>query len=99
MEGVVYRYTYSLLALSHAEGAAKLYLVTEIVLGNQILKLLYYLTRALDVAGASDTNCDLYHNYIPLSIHILKVFGGLGTFFLKKVPSGVRGAKPRDIYY
>jgi hypothetical protein len=58
MEGVIYRYTYALLTLTHAEGAAKLSLITEVVLGYQTLKLLYYLTRTLDVAGASDANCD-----------------------------------------
>jgi hypothetical protein len=94
MEGIVDRYAYALLTLAHAEGAAKLNLVTETVFCDQILKLLYYLTGALDMAGATDTNCDLYHNHFPLSIHILKVFGGLGTFFLKKVPSGVRGKVP-----
>jgi hypothetical protein len=69
MEGVIYRYTYALLTLAHAEGAAKLYLIAEIILGNQILKLLYYLTRTLDVAGASDTNCNFKHNILPLLIH------------------------------
>ena len=69
MEGVIHRYTYALLALAHAEGAAKLYLVAEIVFSDQILKLLYYLTRTLDVAGASDTNCNFKHNIFPLNIH------------------------------
>ena len=69
MEGVIYRYTYALLALTHAEGAAELYLITEIVLSYQILELLYYLTRALDVAGATDTNCNFKHNILPLLIH------------------------------
>ena len=69
MEGVIYRYTYALLTLAHAEGAAKLYLITEIVLGYQILKLLYYLTRTFDVTGASDTNCNFKHKILPLLIH------------------------------
>ena len=69
MEGVIYRYAYALLALAYAEGAAKLYLITETRLGNQILKLLYYLTRTLDVAGASDTNCNFKHNILPHNIH------------------------------
>ena len=29
MEGVIYRYAYALLTLTHAEGAAKLHLITE----------------------------------------------------------------------
>ena len=41
MEGVVNRYTYTLLTLAHAEGAAKLYLIAEFVLCNKILKMLY----------------------------------------------------------
>ena len=61
MEGIIDRYTYALLALAHAEGAAKLYLVAEIVFSDQILKLLYYLTRTLDVAGASDTSSSFKH--------------------------------------
>jgi hypothetical protein len=69
MEGVIDRYAYALLTLTHAEGAAKLYLITEIVFSDQILKLLYYLTRTLDVAGASDTNCNFNHIIIPLLIH------------------------------
>jgi hypothetical protein len=69
IEGVVHRYANTLLALAHAEGAAKLHLVTELVFGNQILKLFYYLTGALDVAGASDTNCNFKHIILPLNIH------------------------------
>jgi hypothetical protein len=69
VEGVIYRYTYALLTLAHAEGAAKLYLVAKAVLDDQILKLLYYLTGTLDVAGASDTNCNFKHNILPHNIH------------------------------
>ena len=50
MESVVNRYTDALLTLAHAEGAAKLHLLAKAVLGDQILKLLDYLARALDVA-------------------------------------------------
>jgi hypothetical protein len=66
MEGVIYRYTYALLTSAHAEGAAKLYLITEIVFSDQILKLLYYLTRTLDMAGASDANRNFKHTVLPL---------------------------------
>ena len=69
MEGVIYRYAYALLTLAHAKGSAELYLVADIILGNQILNLLYYLTRTLDVTGASDTNCNFKHNILPLLIH------------------------------
>ena len=69
MEGVIDRYTYALLTLAHAEGAAKLYLVAEVVFGNQMLKLLYHLARTLDVAGASDTNCNFKHYFLPLNIY------------------------------
>jgi hypothetical protein len=69
MEGVIDRYAYALLTLAHAESAAKFYFIAEIILGNQILKLLYYLARTLDVAGASNTNCNFKHNILPLLIH------------------------------
>jgi hypothetical protein len=69
MEGVVDRNAYALLALTHAEGATQLYLLTEIVLGNQILELLDYLARALDVAGATDTNRNFQHNILPHNIY------------------------------
>ena len=63
MEGIVNCYAYTLLALTHTEGAAELYLLTKIILSDEILKLLYYLARALDMAGATDTNCDFKHNF------------------------------------
>ena len=66
MEGVVHRNAHALLALTHAEGAAELNLITEIVLRNQILQLLNYLTRTLNVAGATDTNRNFKHNMLPL---------------------------------
>ena len=56
MEGIIYRYAYALLTFSHAERTAKLDLVSDIVLVYQILELLDYLTRALDMARTSDTN-------------------------------------------
>ena len=39
-EFLVYAYAYALLAFAHAEGARKLYLVPDVMLSNQILKLL-----------------------------------------------------------
>ena len=69
MEGVVDRYANALLALAHAEGAAQLYLFAQIVLRDQTLELLNDLTGALDVAGASDTNCNFNHIIFPLFIH------------------------------
>ena len=60
-ELIVNGYANALLALAHAEGTAKINLVTEILFGDQTLQLLYYLTRALDVAGTSDTNYDFKH--------------------------------------
>ena len=44
MEGVVDRYANALLALAHAEGSAKLDLVAEIVLMDEILELFYNLS-------------------------------------------------------
>ena len=69
MEGVAYGDAYALLALAHAEGAAKLYLVANLMFGDEILQLLNNLTRTLDVAGASDTNCNFKNNILPLNIH------------------------------
>ena len=68
MEGVIYRYTYTLLAFAHAEGAAQLDLIADIVIGDKVLKLLYDLTRSLDMAGTSDTNRDFKHDTIPLNV-------------------------------
>ena len=64
VEGVVYGYAHALLAVTHAEGAAQLDLVADVVLGNEVLKLCYDLARALDVAGATDTNCDFQHTFV-----------------------------------
>jgi hypothetical protein len=72
MEGLVNRYAYAQLALTHAEGAAQLYLVTEVVLGDQALQLLYDLAGSLNVAGATDANCDFQHVVLPLFV----MFGG-----------------------
>ena len=60
-------YAYALLALTHAEGAAKLYLLAYVVLCDKALKLFNYLTRALDVAGATDTYCDFKHLFVSVS--------------------------------
>ena len=76
MEGVIDRYAYALLTLTHAEGAAQLYLFAQIVLGDQILELLNDLAGALDVAGASDTNCNFKHKILPHNIYF--IFGGSG---------------------
>jgi hypothetical protein len=81
MEGIVYRNANALLALTHAEGSAKLNLLTEIVFRNKILKLLYYLARTLNVAGATDTNRDFKHNILPLDIYFLFCGSGGNAFF------------------
>ena len=60
-------YTYALLALAHAEGATKLYLIAYVAFCDEALKLLNYLTRALDVAGATDTYCDFKHLFVSVS--------------------------------
>jgi hypothetical protein len=74
MERIVHRNANALLALAHAEGASKLYLVAELVFCDQILELFYYLTGALNVAGATDTNRDFNHIFLPLFIKSLYVF-------------------------
>jgi hypothetical protein len=66
MELVADRYANALLALAHAEGSAQINLVCEVVLCDQILKLLNDLTGSLDVAGATDTNSDFQHDKLPL---------------------------------
>jgi hypothetical protein len=70
MEGVVNGYANAHLAFTHAKGTAKLYFIGKIVFGNQILQLLYYLARALDVAGATDANCNFKHFILPHNISI-----------------------------
>ena len=74
MEGVVNRHAHTLLALAHAEGAAQLHLVTKVILGDQALQLLYDLAGSLDVAGATDTNCDFKHFLLPLFVRCIDVF-------------------------
>ena len=82
MESIVYSYAHTLLTFAHAEGAAELYLLAESVLQNEMLKLLNYLTGAFDMAGASDTNCNFYHEFIPLFVY--NVFCRYWHLFLKK---------------
>ena len=59
-------YAYALLALAHAEGAAKLNLIAYAMLRDKILKLLNYLTRTLYVAGATDTYCNFKHYFFSV---------------------------------
>ena len=66
VEVIVYGDANALLTMTHAEGAAQLHLVTEVVLGNEALKLRYDLTGALNVAGAADANGNFHHDCIPL---------------------------------
>ena len=66
MEGIIHAHAHALLAISHAEGAAKLHLVRNVVAGDQALQLFNDLTRALDVTGASDTYSDFDHDFVPL---------------------------------
>ena len=66
VEGVVYGDADALLALAHAEGAAKLHLVAQVMLGDETLDLSHDLARALDVAGAADANGNFHHDCIPL---------------------------------
>ena len=68
MEHLVHGDANTLLALSHAEGTAQLYLVTEVMLGDEALKLGYDLARALDVAGATDTNDNFHHDVFPFGV-------------------------------
>ena len=66
MKGIPNCYTYTTLAFSHAKGAAKLYLIANLVCGDQGLELLHYLSRALDMTGASDANRYFQHIVLPL---------------------------------
>ena len=56
MELVVHCDADALLALTHAEGAAQLYLIFQVVLFYQVLQLLDDLAGAFEVAGAADAN-------------------------------------------
>jgi hypothetical protein len=64
VEAIVKSYANAGLALAHAECAAKVYLFAETVLRDEILKLLNYLARTLDMAGGADTNCNFKHYFI-----------------------------------
>jgi hypothetical protein len=66
IEFVVNRYANAFLASAHAERAAKVYFIFNLVLSNKLLELLYYLARAFDVARATDTYCN-FHFIYPLS--------------------------------
>jgi hypothetical protein len=61
VERIVHHDADTLLAVAETEGAAKLYLIAESLLGNQSLQSLHDLTGPLDMTGASDTNCN-FHN-------------------------------------
>jgi hypothetical protein len=76
MEFVVDGHANALLALTHAEGAAQLYLFSEIMFRDQILQLLDHLARTLDVAGATDTNCNFQHAILPHNIDFVLGSGG-----------------------
>lgn len=64
MEIIVNRYANALLTFTHTEGAAKLDLVAEVVVGNKLLKLLYDLSGSFNVARAADTYCDFHCFYL-----------------------------------
>ena len=89
MEGIVDRYAYALLTLTHAEGAAKLDLLTQIVFGNQVLKLLNNLTRTLNVAGASDTYCNFKHNILPFFILDFDLGGAVSKGLMRGIPASI----------
>ena len=57
IEIVVKGNAYALLAFAHAESAAEGNLVSNVVFGDQALKLFYDLTGTLDVAGAANAYC------------------------------------------
>ena len=66
VEHLIHGYADALLALTHAEGAAQLYLIANVMLGNELLKRGNDLAGALNVAGATDTNDNFHHDCIPL---------------------------------
>ena len=51
MEVIVYGDANALLTMTHAEGAAQLNLVAQVVVRNQLLKLAHHLAGTLDMAG------------------------------------------------
>ncbi len=59
------------LALTEAECTAEVNLVTEIIFGDETLKLRNYGTRAFDVAGRADANCNFH------SEKLLKMYFGI----------------------
>jgi hypothetical protein len=65
----VYRNADAVLAVAHAKLARKLYLVLQLMIGDQTLQLLHDLTGTLQVAAASDTDGYLYHNRFAPYFH------------------------------
>ena len=49
-EHTIYRYTHTLLTFVHAESAAELDFVAEVMGGDKLLKLFHYPSRAFDMA-------------------------------------------------
>ena len=82
MEGVIYGYAYTLLALAHAEGAGKFNLFAKVIVRDKLLKLLHNLARALDVAGTSDTNCDFKHNVYLFYLFVADAGCRIGCFLV-----------------
>jgi hypothetical protein len=60
VELLVYHNANALLAIAKAESAAKLNLIAKVIIGDQTLKLFNDLTGTFDVAGTSDTYCNLH---------------------------------------
>ena len=69
MKIVINCYADTLLAFAHAECAAKLNLITEIVFTDKILKLFYNLTGAFDMAGTTNSYCNFHCIYLLIPFY------------------------------
>jgi hypothetical protein len=64
MEGFVYLHANTLLTVAEAERAAKLNLIAKVMLCDQSLQSLNNRTRALNVAGASNTYRNFHKKFL-----------------------------------
>jgi hypothetical protein len=68
-------------AVAHAEGAAQLYLVLQVVFLDQVLKLFHDLAGTLKMAGAPNAN-STFHGFFLLKECMIQIFRKSGRALL-----------------
>ena len=71
MDNVVHHNRNAGLAVTEAERAAKVNLITKVVIDDELLKLLNYLTSALNVTRATNTNYNFQNFFLARYIIFL----------------------------